>query len=417
MRRLAAADAQTYWLSAKMPSDQFLVYGFAGGPADPREALAPVRERARGCGELRLRVREHSALTYPEWAPAGIDDRQFCVHDLDDRSWPGCLAAVRRLAERQLDAREMTWRLHLFAAVDGIPGAGRPGTVVVLQVAHALADGVRGSALAALLLGRPGGVEPVPVSRFPAARLPVRAVTAARTHRRLLRDVTAGVTPAQADTRPPLRTNARPAGVRYVRTIVRHRRELPGPTVTTGVLAAVSGALAAQLRELGDDPATLGAEVPMAAAGQRLAHNHFGNVGVGLYPELDAPDRARRIAQDLADRRRRAAHPGMRAAGRAFAATPAPLLRWGVAQFDPDVRAPLVIGNTVVSSVHRGPADLSFGGAPVVVTTGFPELSQMVGLAHGVHGVGDTVAISVHAAESAIGDVDAYTARLAAALG
>ena len=35
----------------------------------------------------------------------------------------------------------------------------------------------------------------------------------------------------------------------------------------------------------------------------------------------------------------------------------------------------------------------------------------MMGLAHGVHGIGDTVAISVHAAESAVGDVDAYVAR------
>ena len=40
----------------------------------------------------------------------------------------------------------------------------------------------------------------------------------------------------------------------------------------------------------------------------------------------------------------------------------------------------------------------------------------MMGLTHGVHGIGDTIAISVHAAESAIVDVDAYVARLAAAL-
>ncbi|MDO3640341.1 DUF1298 domain-containing protein, partial [Mycolicibacterium sp. KC 300] len=142
---------------------------------------------------------------------------------------------------------------------------------------------------------------------------PGRAITAARTHRRLLHDVAAGHTPPQAETRPPLRTNARPSGERHVRTIIRHRQALPGPTVTTGVLAAVSGALAAQLRELGDDPATLGAEVPMATAGKRLAHNHFGNVGVDLHPELDFAGRADRIAHDLADRRRRAAHPGMRA--------------------------------------------------------------------------------------------------------
>jgi hypothetical protein len=40
----------------------------------------------------------------------------------------------------------------------------------------------------------------------------------------------------------------------------------------------------------------------------------------------------------------------------------------------------------------------------------------MMGLVHGVHGIGDTVAISVHAAESAVGDVDDYLARLDAEL-
>ena len=63
---------------------------------------------------------------------------------------------------------------------------------------------------------------------------------------------------------------------------------MPGPTVTIGVLAAVSAALSGHLRELGDDPSLLGAEVPMARSGPRLAHNHFGNVGVGLYPEFIA---------------------------------------------------------------------------------------------------------------------------------
>jgi hypothetical protein len=70
-----------------------------------------------------------------------------------------------------------------------------------------------------------------------------------------------------------------------------------------------------------------------------------------------------------------------------------------------------------VSSVDRGPADLRFGGAPVVVTAGCPALSPMMGLTHGVHGIGETIAVSVHAADSAIGDVDAYVERLAAALG
>jgi len=53
---------------------------------------------------------------------------------------------------------------------------------------------------------------------------------------------------------------------------------------------------------------------------------------------------------------------------------------------------------------------------PVVLTAGYPALSPMMGLTHGVHGIGDTIAISVHAAASAIADVDDYTDRLDAAL-
>jgi hypothetical protein len=92
------------------------------------------------------------------------------------------------------------------------------------------------------------------------------------------------------------------------------------------------------------------------------------------------------------------------------------LLRWGIAQFDADARPVQVAGNTVLSSVHRGAADLSFGDAPVVLTAGYPALSPAMGLTHGVHGIGDTIAISVHAAESAVGDVDAYVELLDAAL-
>ena len=101
---------------------------------------------------------------------------------------------------------------------------------------------------------------------------------------------------------------------------------------------------------------------------------------------------------------------------RAFAAVPATLLRWGVNQFDLEERPAQVAGNTVVSSVYRGAADLSFGGAPVVLTAGYPALSPMMGLTHGVHGIGDTIAISVHAAASAVPDIDAYVALLDAAL-
>jgi hypothetical protein len=416
-RRVSAVDAQMYWMSAKIPNDQFLLYGFAGAPSDLDEALRTIGSRARNCPELRLRIRDRGGLSYPEWLTGDIGADQFVVHDLADRRWASCLAAVAGLGEDQLDARTATWRLHVFGEVSGMPRAD-VATVAVLQVAHALGDGIRSSALAALLFGRRGAVASVPSrSRFEAFALPWRTYLAARAHRQLVRDTEAGLVPPQAHSRPLLHSNVRPSGRRDVRTVVRHRADVPGPTVTVRVLAAVSTALSEHLREMGDDPSLLGAEVPMAKAGERRSHNHFGNVGIGLYPELGFAERTERIEEDFAQRRRRAVHPAVLAADRATASVPAPLLRWGIRQFDATLRSPTVTGNTVVSSVNRGAADLRFGDAPVVLTAGYPGLSPMMGVTHGVHGIGDAIAISVHAAESAIGDIDAYVERLSEALG
>jgi hypothetical protein len=409
-RRMAAVDAQFYWMSAKIPNDEFLLYAFDGEPADLGRAVERLCRRARECPGLTVRVRERGRLAYPQWVPTDIGPEWVVRHDAE-RGWSDCLTAVVGLAEDQLDAGRMPWRLHVFAPVRGIPGVAGAGTVAVLQVAHALADGARASAMAAWLFGRDA---PVPqVAGAPAGFLPWRAVEAARTHRGLVRDTRAGLLAPGLGPRPLQATNARPGTARSARTLVRRRSELRGPTVTVGALAAVSTALSALLGE-GTD--SLGAEVPMAKPGVPQAHNHFGNVVVGLYPKLGVDARVERIAADLANGRRRFEHPATRAADRAFAAVPAALLRWGVAQFDADARPTQVSGNTVLSSVNRGAADLSFGGAGVVLTAGYPALSPAMGLTHGVHGIGDTVAISVHAAQSAIPDIDEYVRLLDAAL-
>nr|BBX80983.1 DUF1298 domain-containing protein [Mycobacterium florentinum] len=408
---MAAVDAQFYWMSAKVPNDDFMVYAFDGEPADLGRAIAEVRRRARACPDLCMRVHEGSPLRYPQWVPTAVASEQVVCHDLAGGSWPDCLLAVAGLGDHQLDMREMAWRLHVFTPVHGIPGLDGPGTVAVMQVPHALADGVRASALAAWLFGR---ADPVPeVLPIRPGFLPWRAVDAARTHRRLVRDTRAGLVAPGIGYRPPLPTNARPDGVRALRTLVRRRAQLTGPTVTVSVLAAVSAALSGVF---GDTADSLGAEVPMAKSGVRRAHNHFGNVVVGLYPSLDRDARAQRIAADLADGRRRFEHPAMRSTDRAFATMPAPLLRWGVSLFNPDARPTQVLGNTVVSSNNRGPADLHFGELPVALATGCPALGPTIGLSHGLHGIGDVITLSVHVAESAVSDVDAYLELLDAAL-
>ena len=384
---LAAADAQLFWLSRVVPNDQFLLYGFRGRPA--ADALEEVRRRAEACPEFGVRVADDARWRYPRWEPAPVRDEQFVVHDTP--VGPDDLSAVARLP--QLDAARMAWRVHLFEP-----------DVVVVQISHALGDGTRSSALAAALLGRRAGVAPVSAARRgnPVACF----LAAARVHRE----------PALHPPRPVCSVNAAPAGIPVLRTLLVERARLRGPTVTVAALTAIGAALGGYLAARGEDVSRLGAEVPVAGAPMILARNNFRNVGVGLYPYLDPDDRAARIAGDLVEQRRRGGLPAVRADAAALAATPAWLLRWGVGRFDPNARSSTVTGNTVVSSVNRGAADLGFGGCPVHYTAGFPALSPMQSLTHGVHGIGGTIALSVRA-DSVTVEVDDYLDRLAHALG
>lgn len=399
MTAMAPADAQLLWLSAKVPNDQFLLYIFDGIPR--ASALDEVRSRAQACGELRLRVLDDTWWSYPRWVRGEIDDRQFVEHP--SMGWKHCLDTLARAD--QLDATAMTWRVHVFRS--------ELRCVVAIQMAHAVADGTRAAALAGVLLGRPKTLPAIvaPDRGF----LPWQALMAACAHRQFVRDVQAGLLPAPEAPRPVLSVNAAPSGSSEFRTLEVRRENLTGPTVTVGALVAVSEALGGYLAERGEDVARLGAEVPMASA-QVHARNNFRNVGVGLFPELNRRARAERIADELAAHRRRGAHPAVLASRAAFAAVPAAVLRWGMARVDPAARTAAVTGNTVVSSVNRGPADLSFGGCPVLLTTGYPALSSMQSLTHGVHGIGGHLAISVHA-DTVNVDVDAYMDRLSDALG
>jgi hypothetical protein len=182
-------------------------------------------------------------------------------------------------------------------------------------------------------------------------------------------------------------------------------------------MGAISQALSGYLRARGEDTSQLAAEVLMAKPGVRYAFNHFEAVGVGLHPYAGSlAERLELIARDLRTSRIHHEHAAFAANERVFAALPAPLRWWGVRRLDPDARPAMVRGNTVVSSVHRGPADLRFGGCPVTLTCGYPSLSPVMGLTHGVHGIGDTLAVIVNTTESVITDLDEYTDRLTAAL-
>ncbi len=393
MQRMAPADARTYWMSEAIPNDQFLVYSFAdqGVPLD--RWADELRRRSRDVADLTRRVRDVPAvLDRPLWVTCGVDDSQVRLHR-DVTSWPECLDRIATLMSAQLSPTRHAWRAHLLGPVTTPRGRG---VVVVLQICHALGDGRRAADIARKLFA-PDVFRPNATSHTDGMPPAVAAGAAA----------TVGGYPAVLN-RPP-------GDRRSLRVIVVDRDALPREhTVTVGALTVISIALA---RHLGMPRGGIGAELTVGRSRPTAARNNFRNVGVDLHLEIADPvRRSTAIAAEIALARDADDEPARIAQRRADDAVPSILTHWGVRHFDVDRRPDRVTGVTVVSSVYRGADDLALGGGRVQFTTGFPALSPAQGLTHGVHGIGDTVAISVTTSPEIMPDVDGYMGLLDEAL-
>ncbi len=402
MARMNPRDALMYWLSAKIPNDQFLVYAFAGVTDGVEAMRAHVARRAPRIADLSVALRD-ARWDYPHWVPKSFDAADVVVHEgtgLDD------------IVGTAVDPLGSPWRLHVLP--------GEP-LLVVLQLSHALADGRRGAAVARKLFGPAEPDDPPPPdSSSPLAPLGLPRQFAGfvaagrrahRAYRETVRLTAAGDLPPQLDGRPLSQLNV--AGAGHVTRVLPVDLKNPATTVTVAALTVVSEALRRHLDEV---PPRLGAEVTVANAGTPSARNHFRNVGVDLFPdEPDLRRRAELIAAALRERVRRSGHPAVTGQGAALYAMPAPMLRAGVARHDLTVTPATVSGHTVLTSVDRGPADLRFGGGTVVYTAGFPALSPAMGLTHGLYGIGGALTLCVHARPAALPDPDAYLTTVQAA--
>ncbi|MFW0786638.1 WS/DGAT domain-containing protein [Gordonia sp. CPCC 206044] len=424
MIRMAPADARSYWMADAIPNDQFLVYCFADQGIPLTELAAHLRARAAGVDDLCLRIVDVPAsLDLPHWVGTTVRDDQVVV-EASITGWGDCLDRLGALQAEQLDPRESAWRIRIFGPVVDAPRG--PAVVVVLQICHALGDGRRTSSIARALFADDVAPPRRPrVDRIPADVLALGAavrgavVLPVRIGRMLRRGFDAyrevrRHPPTAGAGYPPTVLNRRPGPARTLRVIVGDRAMVPSRhPVTVGALTAISLALDEYLPA--ETP--IGAELTIGRSAGSLSRNNFRNAGIDLHTEIDDVGlRADTIAEEVARARAVDDEPARRAERRATDATPAVLARWGIRQFDADVSPPTVTGVTVVSSVHRGPADLWLGGGEVLFTTGFPALSPAQGLTHGVHGIGGALAISVTTSPEVMPDVDRYVTLLRRAL-
>ncbi len=204
------------------------------------------------CAELRLRVRDGIPLTYPEWASVDVDAGQFTVHELDDNSWAGCLAAVSRLADDHLDPRVyVRGGCTSSPLCTAYPAPREPGRSPSCRSRMCSPTGRdrrrwrRGCSAATV------DIEPLTTPRLRGINLPWRSfsphgrtaswsatLNRAWYPRRRSRVRRCGPTPDR---------RARAACAPWSDTAT----DCPAQRVTIGVLCAVSTALSAHLRELG----------------------------------------------------------------------------------------------------------------------------------------------------------------------
>lgn len=448
MQPMSAGDAQAFWMAPIIPNDQFVVFGFSADSANDGvqpdgvgpdgvglEGIATwVRRRAEGVDDLRLRVKPVPGdLDRPYWVQAPVDDDQIRLHRTATE-WTQCLHVLGEQMADQLDATRHAWRAHIFGPVTDVMVAGRRHTAVVvaLQISHALGDGRRTAGIARELFGPDFRTEAHPRTGHGAARpraMPAPVFTAVRGAARLPIELAAMLALGVRAFRLERTAAPRPAGGvaltalnrppgrdRLLRTVTvdRDRLRVCGHSVTVGALLAISMALP---EYLGGVEGRCAVELTIARKPQPNVRNNFRNAGVDLHvAEPDLRTRAGLIATEIDTVRRDGDDAARRASRRATAATPAPLQRWGIGKFDPTLRPERVTGVTVVSSVYRGAADLTLDGRTVLMTAGFPALSPAQGLTHGVHGIGDTVTISLTTSTAVCPDIDRYVDILESAI-
>ncbi|MFI6997004.1 WS/DGAT domain-containing protein [Nocardia sp. NPDC050175] len=447
---MAAQDATMYWLSARTRNDLFLLYCFTDTGRPTADLRTFVAERSARIADLRVRARVVPGdLDYPSWVRCEFAADQLVEHVLAEPDWAHLQAALGEVLDTGVDAAVRPWRLHVFRGIVDAPGQNRAGPVLVavLQMSHALADGRRAAEIARALFAEaepedeaaPNSVgwsirsaTSAPVDAVLALpQLPIRLVRTAlrgyqafRAQQKLAELTEAGSLPSPGPDFPPSLVNQAATeadSAHQVRMIVCDSAALrvPGRTVTVVVLTAVSLALGRYLDGRGGAVERLGAQVPMALSDTAMsnARNNYRSLSVDL--RIDEPDlrrRADKIATAMADRRMRAQHPLLGAQDRVTSIVPAPLLRRDVDRYPLAAVPDSIAGHTVVSSVHRGPANLVFGGGRVRFTGGFPAIGSVMRLTHGVHGLGETVTISLHADSATIPDLDAYAELLRTAL-
>ncbi|WP_415972686.1 wax ester/triacylglycerol synthase domain-containing protein [Rhodococcus sp. 077-4] len=440
MDRLDIKDAVYHFARDRGDSrDQFSLTVFdAGDRAAPsfEEVVAHMEARAPLVHGLGMRLQEAFLnLDYPRWVPdISPPAERMSDHDLRGASWAEFEAFVGGLLRGRLDLREHSWHLHVVRGVRRAPLVQGAVTIVILQVGHALTDGVGVSRMVRSLFEPSSATaqelpRKTPVEQRSAVagvlgavvRAPIDLARSRWEARRAVRAYRGA--PPGLPALPATALNGAVGPERVVRIVPMPAEDVRAGTasVTVSALCAVGECLDEYLGDgdgrLSDSGGTVAAFVPMALPSDAKwrAANRVVVGTVDLH--VDEPDpetRAELITGSLKNERARVtAEPLLRLA-RADERVPAPIVRFVQGRrFRQRDRTPSRVGaQTTVVSVDRGRASLELCGSAARFSAGFSSLEDGRCLNHGFFGFGDTVTVATVACPDAVPDLEAYTQRL-----
>jgi hypothetical protein len=401
--RLGGVDAA--WLHMEDPTNPMVVTALLelAGKPDPRRLTALLERLVESAPRFRSRVVEpRLGLDVPHWevlpgfrASANIEFRTL---------GPGDAALRRFVSERVstlLDRDQPLWRLYVL-------DRGRGGTAVLCRIHHAIADGF---ALLAVLLSLCDGDAPV---RGPAATHGWSAGSVLREAASLTRMATLPHDPATVLKHPlgPTKRVAwsRPFPLDRVKVLARRL----GATVNDVLVAAVAGAVRAQLAAHGQHVDEVRAMVPVNLRTRPVSTaelgNEFGLVILGL--PVGVADPVERVRETSRRMMRLKASPEALVAKqvlRVMGWAPALVEELGVAFFAR--KASLVLTNV------PGPREpLSLAGLPVKRLLFWVPQSGRMGLGVSLFSYAGQVTVGVmadaHVLEEPQGLVDDLTREL-----
>lgn len=456
MKRMHPRDAAFFYLETR-DAPQTYISGWvftASEEADARNVRDWLEARIEQIPMFYERiVRVPFDFGYPYVVGAGTLDLDHHIRFHDVGTWKDLQELQADLVQRPMDRTRPLWEIHVALNVLGVKGSPDPSVVIMVKLHHAIADGKLSVQIARRLFAREieaindeplvdgdaPDFEPIPSP----ARLLIRDILAVpagiMSWRRGFREMQRDQVSAVEDAKSNQTTVKAPAPLACVNGTVSAGRifdcvffeldelkqlknRIGGVSVNDVLLTIISEGFREYSAGRGEPVALpLRVAVPISLRvhePQAQSRNQFAVLPVDLHPDVDnLVERTRLIHESVVTERETTTSAALGGQRKSGSLIPSYLARAGFALTRRNQRRSGVIyTNFGASNVPRGAAeDYVLITSESTASFGMTSLDGLVGLAHTIGTLGDSVTLNITADRTRVHDAGAYAGFLQSA--